>query len=100
MKRNNSVMPAKTSRFHSVSIVLRTTSCEAAQRCRDIRYLSREAPILPLPNCSKPESCHCTYRHYVDRRAGPRRAGESSGMRKSTAVQKNLRAGRGRRDSD
>jgi hypothetical protein len=40
-----------------------------------MRYLSREAPPLPLKDCTSPE-CTCRYEHHEDRRKGPRRARE------------------------
>jgi hypothetical protein len=36
------------------------------------RFLSGEAPPLPLPNCTAPR-CLCCYAHYEDRREGDRR---------------------------
>ena len=33
------------------------------------RYLSREAPILPLPTCNS-KGCACRYLHHDDRRSG------------------------------
>ena len=51
-------------------VVVQTTSCAAAALCRNTRYVSNEAPRLPLPNCSNPAECPCTFRHFEDRRAG------------------------------
>jgi hypothetical protein len=39
------------------------------------RFLSREAPRLPLRDCDRPD-CSCRYEHHEDRRRGPRRARE------------------------
>lgn len=38
-----------------------------------MRFLSREAPMLPLPACTMPDSCRCRFRKYNDRRQGDRR---------------------------
>jgi hypothetical protein len=59
-----------------VSVVGGPNACAAAKQLKNVRVLSAEAPRLPLANCDCPEACACTYRHYDDRRAGPRRARE------------------------
>lgn len=61
------------SKWHGVTIVLQTSSCAAAAMCRNTRYLSREAPRLPMSSCPHPELCECTYKHFEDRRTGTRR---------------------------
>jgi hypothetical protein len=59
-----------------VSIVSGPGACAAAKQLKNVRVLSADAPRLPLANCDCPATCPCTYRHYDDRRAGPRRAQE------------------------
>ena len=54
--------------WHAVSVVGQSEACPAAKELRDKRYLSAEAPSLPLPQCSSPSLCKCVYRHYSDRR--------------------------------
>jgi len=44
-------------------------SCCGARTAVADRYLSREAPRLPLPELQVPASCSCSYKHHVDRRA-------------------------------
>jgi hypothetical protein len=63
-------------RYHCVSVVPGKQCCAAAKTIEGQRLLSAEAPRLPLANCETPANCQCTYRHYDDRRAGPRRARE------------------------
>lgn len=98
------VRPAAPARraepWHSVSIVSSVTTCKAALQCRGKRYLSREAPRLPLTDCDRTEACRCIYRHHSDRRMGPRRASESGGPATRTAPVQNLRQQRGRRKTD
>jgi hypothetical protein len=86
--------------WHAVSIVSRITTCEAALQRRGQRYLSREAPRLPLPECDRSQGCRCVYRHHADRRAGPRRSSESGGPPVRTAPVHNVRLKRGRRKLD
>ena len=54
--------------FHAVSIAPGPEACEAAQVRAGKRFLSREAPRLPLAECGNPE-CRCRYQHHDDRRA-------------------------------
>ena len=49
-------------------------ACNAAVSGKNRRWLSREAPLLPLPGCTRPDTCQCTYNHHDDRRAASRRA--------------------------
>jgi hypothetical protein len=86
--------------WHAVSIVTGSRSCEAACALISIRYLSREAPRLPLAQCSDPESCSCSYKHYGDRRGRPRRQEEVIGLRRSRPVATERRQVRGRRADD
>ena len=60
--------------WHAVSVIAGPVACPAIEGLRDKRFLSDEAPLLPLPECSSPWGCKCTYRHFSDRRANPRRA--------------------------
>jgi hypothetical protein len=89
--------PAK---WHAVTVVLRESSCAAAALCRNTKFLSREAPRLPLPTCPHPEKCPCTFRHYEDRRAGPRRSADIGGGLSSEKRDINRRASVGRRATD
>jgi hypothetical protein len=99
--RHSVVMTNKTtSRWSAVSILPGSSSCEAARALKGRRFLSAEAPRIPLAECTAAESCRCVYRKYADRRAGPRRAEEESGFRRSSGGGSERRAGRGRRRTD
>jgi hypothetical protein len=63
-----------------VSVVSGPNACAAARQLKGVRVLSADAPRLPLANCDCPGNCACTYRHYDDRRAGPRRARERGNL--------------------
>jgi hypothetical protein len=84
-------------RWHAVTIVAPSRACEAALACKGKRFLSSEAPRLPLAQCDA-NRCDCKYRHFPDRRAGPRRAEETGAPEKRT--QSNRREKRGRRSVD
>jgi hypothetical protein len=58
--------------WHAISIVPGPDACEAARQLIGKRFLSREAPSLPLRKCENP-TCTCRYEHHENRRKGPRR---------------------------
>ncbi len=59
--------------YRAVSLVP-NIECEAvAKYAAGSRYLMREAPTLPLPNCATPATCSCRFRKHADRREGDRR---------------------------
>ena len=80
-------------RWHAVVIVAPSSACAAALACKGKRYLSSEAPRLPLSNCDA-RSCGCKYRHFGDRRAGPRRAEETGPGAKRPVSDRRVRKGR------
>ncbi|MEZ5564872.1 MAG: hypothetical protein R3F24_04855 [Gammaproteobacteria bacterium] len=53
--------------FHGVSLRPGPNACSVVHTLVDQRYLSNDAPPLPLPGCNR-ERCECTYGHYRDRR--------------------------------
>lgn len=55
--------------FHAVSIEPTPTSCPSAKSIKAQRFLSEDAPSLPLPRCDASE-CACRYMHHADRRSG------------------------------
>jgi hypothetical protein len=63
--------------WHAVGVSSGKPCCRASVAARTIRYLSKEAPTLPLYDCTQPKSCTCRYKHYSDRRSGPRRTTDS-----------------------
>lgn len=59
--------------FQAISIFRGVTSCEAARKLSEHRFLVRDAPALPVPGCTMRERCQCRYLKHKDRRGGPRR---------------------------
>jgi hypothetical protein len=99
-KSNPPDEPAKRqprNRWHAVTLVAPNGACAAVAAYKGKRFLSADAPRLPLPQCDAAR-CNCKYRHYQDRRGGPRRADEK-GAPAGRSTQ-NRRAQRGRRASD
>jgi hypothetical protein len=64
--------------WHAVCVVPGRMACEAAQRLRGQRFLSRDAPRLPLPDCNHQAECQCKYQHLADRRGDPRRTEDTA----------------------
>ena len=87
--------------YHAVSVQPGPKACQQARSQRERRFLSREAPRLPLPGCDSAE-CRCSYQHHEDRRQQSRRASDvgvaSSIAHHSGPEQRGLR--RGRRTTD
>lgn len=99
--RGKASVSQRSTPWHAVSIVTGRWCCEAARGRIGMRYLSREAPRLPLPQCVSAESCTCMYKHHSDRRAvTPRRKDDVMGMRRATPVPKDRRESPGRREDD
>lgn len=89
-----------TQTFHAVSIEVGRNSCHEARAMEGQRFLSREAPPLPLKDCSS-ASCTCRYQHHEDRRRGPRRARDMGvAMDGWMETDQRVEKGRGRRKSD
>ena len=84
-------------RWHAVSVKPGPGACSVADTGRDRRWLSREAPVLPLPGCTEPQKCRCTYRHHEDRRAGEGRRAEEKDAFARPAKIANERRQRGTR---
>ncbi|MEM1435945.1 MAG: hypothetical protein AAGG11_17940 [Pseudomonadota bacterium] len=89
-----------SSEYHAVSVRVSATACSTVREFGDTRFLSREAPLLPVPGCSCPDSCRCRYRHWEDRRQGPRRDADH-GLRGALWTQSERRSpSTGRRSTD
>jgi len=58
--------------YRAVSLAPSIDCCTATKDARK-RYLSREAPHLPLAGCTMPADCLCKFRKHPDRRDGDRR---------------------------
>jgi hypothetical protein len=87
-------------KWHAISVDARALSCMVAHDLRKKRFLSREAPALPLEGCTKRSSCPCTYKHHDDRRSKSRRDSEA-GISSSTSKHgTERRTSRGRRSDD
>lgn len=85
--------------FHGVAVRARGDNCcEAVAALGTKRFLSEEAPLLPLADCSDPQRCRCVYEHFDERRDNLRRESDV-GMPVRTQLDEK-RAGHGRRITD
>ena len=55
------------SRFQAVEVKRGIDACQAAEALEGQRFLARQAPALPLPDCDR-SACNCRYRKFADRR--------------------------------
>ena len=69
--------PVKKEAWHSVSIIRGRQACEAVVKLNGHKWLSAQAPLLPVKGCDA-EQCDCRYRHHADRRSADRR--ETTGL--------------------
>lgn len=90
----------RSSPWHCVSVVAKGACCNHARALRAARFLSAQAPRLPLPQCPAPDRCPCAYKHHADRRSQPRRKDEITGLRQAAKVPQERRVERTRRRSD
>jgi hypothetical protein len=98
------VRPSEPARepWHAVSVVGGPKACPAVEALRDKRFLSADAPRLPLPDCTSVWRCKCAYKHHIDRRGTPRRSIDRTGL-PSPLLGKDrriARQARGRRTDD
>ena len=90
------VTKSSISPYHCVEIKMSYNACEEVLQLYGKRYLSAEAPMLPVAGCN--QQCKCKFKHYDDRRQDDRRdAFSSSGIHFSG--EKNRRLGGDRRRS-
>src|SRR5262249_24880388 len=85
--------------WHAVSVVAPAQACPAVVKLGRRRFLSFEAPELPLPQCSSAWRYQCIYRHFSDRRAALRRGSDRSEI-PGPRIGAERRTTRGRRATD
>lgn len=80
--------------FHGIAIVPGDQACQAAKRLAGHRFLSEEAPRLPLDECHCVQDCRCVYRHFSDRRTDVRRDADMGLPHRPVPGDKRIGAGR------
>ena len=84
--------------FHGVEITSTASQCPAILAMSQRRFLSDEAPRLPIVGCDRRSTCQCVYRHFTDRRTDVRR--ESDIGLPARLFENDRRSGRPRRVTD
>lgn len=84
--------PPPSNRFHAVAIHAHANACPEVRTLSSSKFLAKEAPRLPLENCTAPY-CQCRYDHYDDRRAEEDHR-EASDMVRHQGEQKRVRKNR------
>lgn len=80
--------------FHAVSVVPGAQACQAVYVFTGQRFLSRNAPRLPVAGCNS-RFCTCKFKHHKDRRVGPRRRSDFGfGPALWRGVERRMRHGR------
>jgi hypothetical protein len=98
---HNSARPASIpKKWHAISVEAKVSSCMAAHDLRKRRFLSKEAPALPLQGCTKRAVCPCTYKHHDDRRSKSRRESDAGISSNASKHGTERRMSRGRRSDD
>ena len=77
-RRSKSPIRTERKLYRGVSIQPDSSiACEAAKALENVRFLTDEAPMLPLSGCCNPAGCRCKYLHYDDRRTEARRESDA-----------------------
>ena len=90
-------VPGSKKSYHAVSIKFDSRACMAAKTMEGQRYLSSEAPRLPLPDCDGTE-CLCHFAHHKDRRNNKDRRNVFSASGHSSATGRHEQERRGLKD--
>lgn len=68
LEETQTLIAQKSTPYHAVSIQPGSEACRAARELKGKRFLSSEAPSLPLANCTLAD-CQCHFVHHADRRS-------------------------------
>jgi len=87
--------------FRSAGIACQEGACEAVRKLEGARFLVRNVPPIPVPDCTS-ANCKCSYIRYNDRRglSEDRRAFFNANTQYLINGNEDRRAKEGRRDSD
>ncbi len=85
--------------FQAISINPGAPCCTSAKKVDKYRFLAKNAPQLPLSECTMRATCKCRYAKQDDRRSGTRRDGEF-GLKSALFSAEERRRSKGRRKDD
>jgi len=75
LEETQTLIAQKSTPYHAVSIQPGSEACRAARELKGRRFLSSEAPTLPLADCTLVD-CQCHFVHHADRLAPRERRSE------------------------
>lgn len=102
MRKRKPQVPARRVSYRCVGIESPdpVTACSAVKALAGHRFLSGQAPQLPVPGCTAAR-CTCKFVHFEDRRAGSRRKDRGQQVRSLKSLDwAERRNSRGRRKTD
>lgn len=90
---------SRTNAYQAVGVIACSRACQAVAQVQGQRFLARQAPRLPLPDCDRAASCSCRFEKYADRRSVAQRSpyNNASGFTYGGTERRRLR---GRRAGD
>ncbi|MBT8142988.1 MAG: hypothetical protein HKN88_06000 [Gammaproteobacteria bacterium] len=65
---------ALRNKHSAVTISHDSHACDAVKKLGNVRFLVRDAPLLPVKGCTRSHDCECQYLHHTDRRKADRRS--------------------------
>jgi hypothetical protein len=65
---------SRTNAYQAVAVIACSRACGAAAAVQGARFLARQAPRLPLPDCDRPGNCACRFEKHADRRTTVQRS--------------------------
>jgi hypothetical protein len=89
----------RPSPWYAVSIVPGEECCKLVRMHLGTRWLSADAPRLPVPGCDA-MNCDCRYRHFADRRTNVQRKQDRDGWVRNFKGEDRRSDRRGRRETD
>ncbi len=98
-RESNESADSADTRYRSVQVRPGLIACDRVATISGELFLSREAPELPLPNCTE-KTCNCHYVFQDDRRSGLVRRAEMARLRKKLLPEFDRRRSPGRRAGD
>ncbi len=90
---------SRTNAFQAVGVIARSQGCPAVGAVQGVRFLARQAPRLPLPDCDRAASCRCRFEKFADRRTLVQRSPYNNATLFNIAGAEK-RGNRGRRSGD
>ena len=70
-KKRNKKLKGK---YAAVSVRFTPNACEAVKNIAGERFLSQDAPLMPLQQCPRRNICNCFYEYHGDRRTSDERS--------------------------